>query len=139
MMDRLSNPAKVRAFALAEELKTIMTPLFQKHMDDILSGAFSDRMMKDWSNNDAELLEWRAATGETQFEKTESASEPLEEQTYFDQGTTMVAFVKAGVELAFETMTNAGIKAESAYYESLHEAPLTETVAEITLVVPAHS
>ena len=36
----------------------------------------------------------------------------------------MVAMVKAGVELAFETMTAAGIKAESAYYESLHEVPL---------------
>ena len=36
----------------------------------------------------------------------------------------MVAFIRAGVELAFESMTNAGIKAESAYYESLHEAPL---------------
>ncbi len=28
------------------------------------------------------------------------------------------------VELAFETMTEAGIKPESAYYESLHETPL---------------
>ena len=36
----------------------------------------------------------------------------------------MVAFVKSGVELAFETMTEAGIIAESAYYESLHETPL---------------
>ena len=36
----------------------------------------------------------------------------------------MVAFVKAGVELAFETMVEAGIKPESAYYESLHEVPL---------------
>ena len=32
--------------------------------------------------------------------------------------------VKAGVELAFETMTDAGMKPESAYYESLHEVPL---------------
>jgi ketol-acid reductoisomerase len=32
--------------------------------------------------------------------------------------------VRAGVELAFETMTEAGIKEESAYYESLHETPL---------------
>ena len=32
--------------------------------------------------------------------------------------------VKAGVELAFETMTAAGIIEESAYYESLHETPL---------------
>ena len=32
--------------------------------------------------------------------------------------------VKAGVELAFETMVDAGIIAESAYYESLHETPL---------------
>ena len=32
--------------------------------------------------------------------------------------------MKAGVELAFETMIDAGIIAESAYYESLHELPL---------------
>ena len=32
--------------------------------------------------------------------------------------------VKAGVELAFETMTASGIIEESAYYESLHEVPL---------------
>src|SRR6202012_1347185 len=31
MMDRLSNPAKVKAFELSEELKDIMRPLFQKH------------------------------------------------------------------------------------------------------------
>ena len=31
---------------------------------------------------------------------------------------------KAGVELAFEVMVEAGIKEESAYYESLHETPL---------------
>jgi ketol-acid reductoisomerase len=36
----------------------------------------------------------------------------------------MVAFIRAGVELAFETMVEAGIKPESAYYESLHETPL---------------
>ena len=36
----------------------------------------------------------------------------------------MVAMVKAGVELAFDTMIEAGIFAESAYYESLHELPL---------------
>ena len=36
----------------------------------------------------------------------------------------MVAFVRAGVELAFDTMIEAGIKEESAYYESLHETPL---------------
>ena len=36
----------------------------------------------------------------------------------------MVAFVRAGVELAYETMVEAGIIEESAYYESLHETPL---------------
>jgi ketol-acid reductoisomerase len=48
----------------------------------------------------------------------------IAEQTYFDNGILMVAMVKAGVELAFETMVDAGIKPESAYYESLHETPL---------------
>ena len=65
MMDRLSNPAKIKAFDLAEELKVIMRPLFQKHMDDIIDGTFSRVMMEDWANDDKNLLTWRAATGET--------------------------------------------------------------------------
>lgn len=124
MMDRLSNPAKVKAYQLAEELKEIMTPLFAKHMDDILSGDFSKTMMEDWANNDKNLLSWRAATGETDFEKTPAGDVEISEQEYFDNGTLMVAFVKAGVELAYEMMTASGIKPESAYYESLHETPL---------------
>src|SRR4249920_1679888 len=38
MMDRLSNPAKIRAFHLAEELKTLMRPLYEKQQDDIMTG-----------------------------------------------------------------------------------------------------
>ncbi|RUA09682.1 MAG: ketol-acid reductoisomerase [Flavobacteriia bacterium] len=124
MMDRLSNPAKIKAFELAEELKEIMKPLFNKHMDDIMSGEFSKTMMEDWENGDKDLLRWRAATGETAFEKTEATDKEIPEQEYFDNGVLMVAFVKAGVELAFETMTDSGIIDESAYYESLHETPL---------------
>ncbi len=124
MMDRLSNPAKIEAFKLAEELKTIMRPLFEHHMDDIMDGTFSSTMMEDWAAGDKNLLAWRAATGETAFEKTPAGDMEISEQEYFDNGTLMVAFVKAGVELAFEVMTEAGIKEESAYYESLHETPL---------------
>ena len=124
MMDRLSNPAKIKAFELAEELKGIMRPLFQKHQDDIMSGEFSKTMMEDWANDDKNLLTWRAATGETAFEKTAVTSAKIAEQEFFDNGLLMVAFVKSGVELAFETMVQSGIKAESAYYESLHETPL---------------
>lgn len=124
MMDRLSNPAKVKAYELAEKLKTIMTPLFNQHMDDIMSGEFSKGMMKDWENNDKDLLNWRKATGETVFEQTKATDEFISEQEFFDNGTLLAAFLKAGIELAYETMTVSGIKAESAYYESLHEAPL---------------
>lgn len=124
MMDRLSNSAKLKAFELSEQLKEIMTPLFQKHMDDIMSGHFSKTMMEDWANDDKNLLTWRAATGETAFEKTDATPAAIDEQEYFDHGILMVAFVRAGVELAFETMVDAGIKEESAYYESLHETPL---------------
>ena len=124
MMDRLSNPAKIEAFNLSEELKDIMRPLFIKHMDDILSGDFSKTMMEDWAEGDKNLLTWRAATGETQFEKTAAGNMEISEQEYFDNATLMVAFVKSGVELAYEIMTSAGMKEESAYYESLHEAPL---------------
>lgn len=124
MMDRLSNPAKIKAFDLAEELKDIMRPLFQKHMDDIMTGHFSKTMMEDWANDDKNLLTWRAATGETAFEKTPAGDQDISEQEFYDNGVLMVAMVRAGVELAFEAMTDSGIIAESAYYESLHETPL---------------
>ena len=124
MMDRLSNPAKVKAFELSEQLKSILAPLFHKHMDEIMSGHFSKTMMEDWANDDMNLLTWRAATGETAFEKTANTDQEISEQEFFDHGVLMVAFVRAGVELAFDTMVASGIKEESAYYESLHETPL---------------
>jgi len=130
MMDRLSNPAKIRAYILSEELKNILQPLFEKHMDDVLSGHFSATMMEDWANDDANLLKWRRETGETAFEKAVSSDVEISEQEYYDKGILMVAMVKAGVELAFDTMVSCGIKEESAYYESLHEVPLiANTVA----------
>lgn len=124
MMDRLSNPAKIKAFELSEELKDIMRPLFQKHMDDIIEGNFSSGMMADWANDDKDLLGWRAATAETNFEKTPAGDVEITEQEYYDNGVLMVAMVRAGVELAFEAMTDSGIIEASAYYESLHETPL---------------
>jgi len=124
MMDRLSNPAKIKAFDMAEDLKGTMRPLFEKHMDDIFSGEFSRTMMEDWANDDAKLLAWREETGKTTFEQTPTADVEIAEQEYFDKGILMVAMVKAGVELAFEAMVEAGIEPESAYYESLHETPL---------------
>jgi ketol-acid reductoisomerase len=124
MMDRLSNPAKIKAFELSEELKDIMRPLFQKHMDDIMTGHFSKTMMEDWANDDKNLLTWRAETGETAFEKTLAGDVSISEQEYYDNGVLMVAMVRAGVELAYESMTESGIIGESAYYESLHETPL---------------
>ena len=61
---------KLKHTNLADELKTIMRPLFEHHMDDIMDGTFSSTMMEDWAAGDKNLLAWRAATGETAFEKT---------------------------------------------------------------------
>ena len=139
MMDRLSNPAKLKAYELSEELKPILKPLFEKHMDDIMSDHFSKTMMEDWANDDINLLTWRAATGETTFEKTPASTVAISEQEYFDNGVLMVAFVRAGVELAFDTMVASGIIEESAYYESLHELPLiANTVARKKLYEMNH-
>ena len=124
MMDRLTNPAKLKAYALSEEMKTLLRPLFQKHMDDIIGGAFSTGMMADWANDDANLFKWREETGKSAFENSPTFAGTISEQEYFDNGILMVAMVKSGVELAFETMVSSGIIAESAYYESLHELPL---------------
>lgn len=124
MMDRLSNTGKVRAFALSSQLKGLMTSLFEKHMDDILSGEFSSQMMADWHNDDKQLLNWRKEDSQRAFEQAPAYDGRIDEQTYFDEGVLLVALVKAGVELAFETMVRSGILPESAYYESLHELPL---------------
>lgn len=124
MMDRLSNPAKIKAFELTEQLKVILQPLFAKHMDDIISGHFSATMMADWANDDKQLLGWREETRQSGFENAPVSAETIAEQDYFDRAILLVAMVKAGVELAFDTMVEAGIVEESAYYESLHETPL---------------
>jgi ketol-acid reductoisomerase len=124
MMDRLDNPSKVAAAKAADELKSLMRPLYEKHMDDIISGRFSEGMMKDWADGDRKLLGWRESTGKTAFENTAPGDVEITEQEFFDKGILMVAMVKAGVELAFECMVQAGMKPESAYYESLHEVPL---------------
>ncbi|MBI9090377.1 MAG: ketol-acid reductoisomerase [Desulfobacterium sp.] len=124
MMDRLSNPAKIKAFDLAEQIKDILEPLFNKHMDDIIGGHFSRTMMEDWANDDVNLLKWRAETAETAFEKSTCTDAEIPEQEFFDKGILMIAMVKAGVELAYDTMVSSGIIEESAYYESLHEVPL---------------
>jgi len=123
MMNKLSNPAKIRANWLASRLKGILKPLYRRHMDSILSAEFSETMMDDWKDKDRRLLSWRKETGATAFEKAPLAKR-LPIQFYFENGTAMTAMIKAGVELAFEVMVESGIKDESAYYESLHEVPL---------------
>lgn len=125
MLDRLDNPSKIRAFEVCEQLKNILRPLFQKHMDDIMGGQFSAGMMEDWANDDKKLLTWREETGKTAFELSSKDGAPeIREQEYYDNGILMVAMIKAGVELCFETLTAAGVIDASAYYESLHEVPL---------------
>ncbi|MBU1340408.1 MAG: ketol-acid reductoisomerase [Proteobacteria bacterium] len=124
MMDRLDNPSKLMAQDLCDQLKTLLEPMYHQHMDNIMSGKFSRTMMEDWANDDANLLKWREETSRTAFEQSTSTDQDIPEQDYFDNGILMVAFVKAGVELAFDTMVATGIGEESAYYESLHELPL---------------
>ena len=134
MMDRLDNPSKMKAAELSAELKEIMRPLYVKHQDDIITGHFSETMMADWDNDDVNLHKWRELTGKTGFETTPAGDVEISEQEYFDNAVLMVAMVKAGVELSFEAMVDVGMKPESAYYESLHEAPLiANTIARMKL------
>ena len=124
MMNRLDDSSRYVTHKLSEKLKKIMTPLFNKHMSNILDGSFSDDMMNDWENNDIKLLNWREETRKTKFELNSAGTMNISNQEYFDKGILMISFVKSGVELAFETMVKNGIIDESAYYESLHELPL---------------
>ncbi len=59
-----------------------MAPLFQKHMDDIISGEFSATMMADWANDDKNLLTWREETGKTAFENYPEYEGKIAEQEY---------------------------------------------------------
>ena len=124
MMNRLSNPDKLKAAEISDTATKLLRPLFEKHMDDIISGEFSSNMIIDWNNDDANLLKWREETGETGFEQSPKTDLEIDEQEYFDHGILIVALIKAGVEMAFDVMVEAGILEESAYYESLHETPL---------------
>ena len=124
MMARLDDSSRYLAHNLSEEIKEILTPLFKSHMKNILDGTFSKDMMKDWGNDDIKLLNWRKETGLTDFEQSSFSDIDISNQDYFEKGIIMIAFVKSGVELAFETMLDNGIIDESAYYESLHELPL---------------
>lgn len=141
MMDRLSNIAKLRVVELSEKLKDILKPIFEKHMEDILNGSFSQEMMLDWDNQDDKLLGWRKHNDQLSFEQAPYNHDNISEQIYFDHGILMVALIKSGVELAFEIMIKAGVAPESAYYESLHELPLiANTIArkrlcEMNLVI----
>lgn len=130
MMDRLSNPAKLKAHALSEQITGLLRPLFEKHQDDIISGEFSKNMMADWANDDANLLRWREETADTGFEQSPTYDGEISDQEFFDKGIFLVAMIKSGVELAFDVMVESGILPESAYYESLHETPLiSNTIA----------
>jgi ketol-acid reductoisomerase len=55
---------------------------------------FQKNMMIDWDNDDVNLLTWRAATAETNFE-TVATTATISEQEYFDNGVLMIAMVKA--------------------------------------------
>lgn len=124
MLDRLSSADKIKTYELSIQLKKMLLPLFKKHMDDIISGQFSHKMIQDWNNNDKDLLYWRNQTKNTDFENSPLYEKDINEQEYFDNGIFMIAIIKSGIELAFETMLESGMIAESAYYESLHELPL---------------
>ena len=124
MINKLDESSRFRVHQLSNELKHIMLPLFNKHMDEILDGNFSKAMMMDWKNNDFNLLKWREESGNTNFEKTPPTKSEIINEDFFKKGILMIAFIKSGVELAFETMVKNGIIDESAYYESLHELPL---------------
>jgi len=141
MLDRLSSAAKIETCKLSDKLKSIFSPLYHKHMDDIISGKFSEKVINDWKNNNKDLINLRQENKNSNFEKAKKSKTILSEQEYFDNGIVMVAILKAGIELSFEVMLESGISAESAYYESLHELPLiANTIArkrlyEMNLVI----
>ncbi|QJC36073.1 ketol-acid reductoisomerase [Enterobacteriaceae endosymbiont of Donacia cincticornis] len=125
MMDRLNNSNKIHVYKLSSILKEKLKPLFKLHIDNILSGKFSQNLIQDWKNNNNNLLKWRKIYKNNKFEKIKNLQNfDIKEQDYFDQGIFMITTIKSSVELSFELMIESGISPASAYYESLHELPL---------------
>ncbi|QJC34868.1 ketol-acid reductoisomerase [Enterobacteriaceae endosymbiont of Donacia piscatrix] len=125
MMDRLNNFNKIHVYKLSLILKKKLKPLFQLHIDNILSGKFSQNLIQDWKNNNSDLIKWRKIYKNNKFEKIKNLKKfDIKEQDYFDQGIFMITTIKSSVELSFELMIESGISPASAYYESLHELPL---------------
>ena len=54
-------------------------------MDDIMSGHFSKTMMRDWDNDDVNLLSWRAETEKQHLKKHQLQNGNME-QEFFDNG-----------------------------------------------------
>jgi ketol-acid reductoisomerase len=77
-------------------------------MDDIISGHFSKTMMEDWANDDKIFLHGELLLVKLLLKKTPANDFEITDK-FYDNGVLMVAMVKAGVELAFEAMTDSGI------------------------------
>ena len=107
-MDRLSNPAKIRAYALAEQLKNFILHCF-KNIWTTSWAEPSNGMMEDWGNDDANLLKWRAATAETAFEKNRTYPRSYSRTGLFWSWHLDDCLREGWVELAFETMVSSGI------------------------------
>ncbi|VFP81667.1 ketol-acid reductoisomerase [Buchnera aphidicola] len=142
LLSRLSSVARIRVHELSIQLKNLLKPLFCLHMDDIISGVFSKKMISDWKCGDKQLIKWRKNLRKSSFENASLYNNrKILDHEYFNKCSLMVAMLKAGVELSFETMIDTGITPESAYYESLHELPLiTNTISrkrlyEMNLVI----
>ncbi len=83
MMDhRLFNPAKLRAYALSEQLKEIMAPLKPRNTWMTSSPANSSGMA-DWANDDKKPLTWRRASVKLAFETAPRFEGKIGEQEYF--------------------------------------------------------
>ncbi|QJC33267.1 ketol-acid reductoisomerase [Enterobacteriaceae endosymbiont of Donacia clavipes] len=125
MMDRLNNFNKIRSYELSLILKKLLKPLFKLHIDNIISGKFSQDLIKDWKNNNQNLNKWRKIYKNNNFEKIKIIKNNyVNEKDYFDKGIFMTALIKSSIELSYELMIESGISPASAYYESLHELPL---------------
>ena len=91
MMDRLSNPAKIRATELAEKMKKIMKPLYQEHQDNIISGKFSSTMMVDWEAGDKEATR-TSSSGVAKRANSNSKRSKLPTRSSPNRNTSTAAF-----------------------------------------------
>lgn len=122
LFDRFLPAENAEIMAFIEIFWDKFAPLYKKHMDEILSGKFYDKIQR----NDGTYEELRTFFAQNFFDVTPEDPAPDSKKLQNlakNYEKIIAAILFSGSALCFETMVNAGFDAKNAYIESVYELP----------------